>query len=122
VSRVVRSTALERFQEAFERLKNDCPQVLPKGSPVNQSTVAQEAGCIPSALRKSRFSALIADIKNFASSPDNEAKPITSRAATCDSRDKEIADLKRTRDELMRNLLAADKRILELTRQLALGK
>ena len=55
--------AEQRFREAFKRLKNGCPQLLPVGALVSQNNVAQEAGCTPSALRRERFPTLVAEIQ-----------------------------------------------------------
>jgi len=51
------------FRRAFERLKAGAPKVLPLGTPVSQNNVAKEAGCDSSALRKSRFPCLVAEIQ-----------------------------------------------------------
>jgi hypothetical protein len=53
------------FREAFERLKIGAQEVLPAGSMVSQNNVAREAGCDPSALRKSRFPSRIAEIQIY---------------------------------------------------------
>lgn len=60
-------SAETRFREAFERLKNGCPELLPLDASVSQNNVAQEAGCKPSALRKERFPSLVADIQSYVS-------------------------------------------------------
>jgi hypothetical protein len=57
--------AEERFRQAFERLKLNSPNVLAPGTAVSQNNVAREAGCDPSAMRKTRFPALIRDIKAY---------------------------------------------------------
>jgi hypothetical protein len=56
-------TAEQRFRAAFDRLKDDKPQILPRGTPVSQNNVAKEAGTDPTALRKKRFPALIREIQ-----------------------------------------------------------
>jgi hypothetical protein len=57
--------AERQFREAFERLKIGKPQQLPKGTKVSQNNVAREAGVDPSALRKSRFPNLVAEIQQW---------------------------------------------------------
>lgn len=59
------STAAHQYQAAFERLKKNEPLRLCKGSLVSQNNVAREAGTDPSALRKSRFPLLIAEIQQY---------------------------------------------------------
>jgi len=56
-------TAEQRFRDAFDRLKDDEPRLLPRGTPVSQNNVAKEAGTDPSALRKKRFPALVREIQ-----------------------------------------------------------
>lgn len=68
-------TAETNFREAFERLKAGVPKVLPPGTPVSQNNVAKEAGCDPSALRKSRFPRLIGEIQSHLASHGGERVP-----------------------------------------------
>ncbi|WP_143276992.1 hypothetical protein [Bordetella genomosp. 12] len=60
-----RLNAESKYREAFLRLKSGNPTVLPVGAPVSQNNVAREAGTDPSALRKSRFPALILEIQAY---------------------------------------------------------
>ncbi len=53
------------LREALECLKVGAQAVLPAGVPVSQNNVAREAGCNPSALRKSRFPSLVAEIQIY---------------------------------------------------------
>lgn len=62
-----KETAEERFRAAFERLKENNPTELKRGTPVSQNNVAKEAGKDPSALRKNRHGKLIADIQAWVS-------------------------------------------------------
>ena len=59
------SKAELQFYEAFIRLKNNKPNILPKGTKVSQNNVAKEAGVDPSALRKSRYPNLISEIQEW---------------------------------------------------------
>jgi hypothetical protein len=54
-----------RFRDAFRRLRNGEPKIMPHGTAVSQNNVAREAGCDPSALRKSRFPALVREIQAY---------------------------------------------------------
>ncbi|MCU1756336.1 hypothetical protein [Pseudomonas helleri] len=57
--------AEQRFRQAFERLKKGTQTILPVTAQVSQNNVAKEAGCDPSALRKSRFPSLVREIQAY---------------------------------------------------------
>lgn len=113
-----------RFRDAFERLKLGVPVVLPKGTPVSQNNVAKEAGCDPSALRKTRFPLLVLAIQEWVESHKSDQQPserqqlLKQRRKNRDTRET-IADLKRQRDIAAGLLADADLRIVELTEKLA---
>lgn len=113
--------AEDAFREAFSRLKENCPTRLRQGTRVSQNNVAREAGCDPSALKKSRYPELVADIKKWllANPPSNR----TSRKNVVD-RDKRlkerIAEITAQRDQVASLLVQADLRILELSRRVAM--
>lgn len=67
-------TAEANFRAAFERLKAGKPKLL-LNAPVSQNNVAREAGCDPSALRKSRFPELVAEIQTYVTSHVGERAP-----------------------------------------------
>lgn len=112
--------AEKAFREAFERLKRDQPARLKKGTPVSQSNVAKEAGCDPSALRKSRYPSLIAEIQRWVAENPTvlPASPrqtlLAQRSRNRSLRDK-IEALKAQRDHALSLLVEADARILDLT-------
>lgn len=58
-------TAIDEYWEALDRLTNNTPIRLPKGTPINNDSVALEAGRGRGSIKKSRnaFSALIEAIK-----------------------------------------------------------
>lgn len=113
-------TAEQRFRDAFERLKLGVPQVLPKGTPISQNNVAKEAGCDPSALRKTRFPLLVIAIQEWVEAHKNEQPP-SKRQRLLKQRQKKrdlretIADLKAQRDRAVALLADADLRIVELS-------
>lgn len=119
--------AAERYRQAFERLKANEPEVLKPGTPVSQNNVAKEAGCDPTALRKSRFSALIREIQVYIEMfppvrpPSRRQELIKRRKArkTQKSREKEIED---QRDKAQSKLASAIGRIVELSAELKLVK
>lgn len=116
--------AEQRFREAFERLKLGIPQVLPKGTHVSQNNVAKEAGCDPSALRKSRFPLLVIAIQEWVEANKGEQQPserqrlIKQRRKNRDTRET-IADLKNQRDITAGLLADADLRIVQLSEKVA---
>lgn len=57
--------AEQRFRQAFERLKKGTQATLPMTAQVSQNNVAKEAGCDPSALRKSRYPSLVREIQAY---------------------------------------------------------
>ncbi|ODN55006.1 hypothetical protein A9Z54_15345 [Acinetobacter sp. 51m] len=59
-------SALNDYYAALERLKATKPIVLPKGSAINNDTVAMEAGRKRGSIKKSRHAALIEAIEQAA--------------------------------------------------------
>lgn len=116
--------AEQRFRDAFERLKLGVPKVLPKGTHVSQNNVAKEAGCDPSALRKSRFPLLVIAIQEWVDAHKGEQAP-SERQRLLKQRRKNrdtkatIADLKEQRDTVAGLLADADRKIVELSEKVA---
>lgn len=52
-------SALNEYYAALERLKANRPTILPKGSAINNDTVALEAGRKRGSIKKSRHAALV---------------------------------------------------------------
>lgn len=117
-------TAESAFREAFERLKDNRPIRLTKGTPVSQNNVAKEAGCDPSALRKSRYPVLITDIQTWVAAAADKPKPSKRQKKLANKKKRReqselIADLKLQRDRMASLLVEADAKILELTLELS---
>jgi hypothetical protein len=116
--------AEQRFRDAFERLKLGVPEVLLKGTHVSQNNVAKEAGCDPSALRKSRFPLLVIAIQEWVDTHKGEQTPserqrlLKQRRKNRDTRET-IADLKKQRDTVAGLLADADRKIVELSEKVA---
>ena len=92
-------TAEANFREAFERLKIGASKVLPGDAQVSQNNVAKEAGCDPSALRKSRFPSLVAEIQNYIAAhggerPESERQSLLKQRQRSRTARETIADLK----------------------------
>lgn len=108
------------YREAFHRLVANAPVRLPVGSLVTQNNVAREAGCDPSALRKSRYPALIREIQDWleAHKSPRSTEPWDGSKSGANRLDlkQQIAKLTAQRDTLASQLVHADAKILELTR------
>ena len=119
-----RRSAADQYRDAFERLKLNRPQLLPKGTPVTQNNVAKEAGSDPSALKKSRFPSLIAEIKTYVEQHAQERPPslnqvnLLARQKSRALRDR-IEEVARQRDQLASLLSEADTKIIELYDRIA---
>lgn len=112
------------FREAFERLKCGSPERLPLGVPVSQNNVAKEAGCDPSALRKTRYPGLIREIQQWIQEHESTAPPsprqsILAKRKQNRSLKETIVELKNQRDHAISLLLEADAKILDLTGEIA---
>lgn len=115
-------TAEASFREAFERLKVGAPKVLPAGTMVSQNNVAKEAGCDPSALRKSRFPSLVEEIQAYVATtsqgrPSSERQRLLKARQVSRSKSETIANLKAQRDDAVSRLVEADELIGTLTRR-----
>lgn len=116
-------TAEQRFRLAFERLKNDNPYRVPKGTPVSQNNVAKEAGTDPTALRKSRYPALIREIQAWMEINNQERVLIRTRRVQRkldrENLTEKIQQLKQQRDEAQSQLVSAQRTMLELLQEKA---
>lgn len=117
-------TAEEQFRAAFERLKQNRPERMDAGTPVTQNNVAREAGKDPSALKKDRFPALIAEIQSFVATAQSTPAP-SARQSLKKKRTKNralrdrVKDVERERDHAMSLLVSADMKVLELYQRVA---
>ena len=114
-------TAEQRFRQAFERLKANEPKLLKTGTPVSQNSVAKEAGCDPSALRKSRFPSLVREIKAYVELHKDDVQSIRQttlkqRAIRQKQRDI-LADVIRQRDVALSQIASANRRMVELSEE-----
>jgi hypothetical protein len=111
--------AEQAFREAFARLKSRRPDLLPKGTLVSQNNVAKEAGCVPSALRKSRFPSLVGEIQRWVKEHADDG-PISTRQTVLAQRSRNrslkerIEEVTAERDHALSLLVEADAKILEL--------
>jgi hypothetical protein len=112
------------FREAFDRLKRGKPDRLTKGTIVSQNNVAKEAGVDPSALRKSRFPSLIAEIQRYVKDHATDT-PTSARQTKLVQRNKnrdlreKYDNIKTQRDHLASLLNEANTKILDLSSRVA---
>lgn len=116
-------TAEEKFRAAFERLKIGEPINVPKGTPVSQNNVSREAGLDRTALKKSRFPSLVAEIQNYLAAndgirPESERQKRLKRCQQSRNARDTIVDLKKQRDAVAGLLVEANMQIAILTRRL----
>ena len=79
--------AVDNYLSALERLKNNTPVVLPKGTRISKDTVALEAGRKRSSIKKSRpqFASLIEEIElaaSIQSKPEDDSKGYLDKLKT----------------------------------------
>lgn len=118
-----KNIAESNFREAFERLKADSPIVLPVNSEVSQNNVAKEAGRVPSALRKSRFKSLVAEIQVYVAThglerPESERQKLIKQRQKSRSAKERAADLKAQLSACAGLLVDANAQIAILSRRL----
>nr|WP_260677036.1 hypothetical protein [Pseudomonas syringae] len=112
-------SAGDLYRAAFERLKKNKPERLPKDTLISQNNVAREAGSDPSALKKTRFPLLVAEIQKYVEEQAQE-RPQSVRQVSLLARKKNrglrerIGELTQQRDHLASLLSEADATILEL--------
>lgn len=116
-------TAEQRFRQAFERLKSNAHTVLDKGTPVSQNNVAKEAGCDPSALRKSRFPSLVREIQAYVeahkdAAPSKRQTTLKQKALRQEHRD-QLGDVTRQRDAALSQIASANRRVIELSEEVS---
>ncbi|WP_241300279.1 hypothetical protein [Burkholderia stabilis] len=111
-------TAEQRFRDAFDRLKDDKPRILPRGTRVSQNNVAKEAGTDPTALRKTRFPALVREIQAWVEIHNQQqtlqrARRERKRKSREDLSERNVT-LTKERDDAQSRLASAHRLVLEL--------
>ncbi|MNJ34502.1 hypothetical protein D3C77_292170 [compost metagenome] len=114
--------AEQAFRRAFERLKNGTPLHTPKGTAVTQNNVARESGLDPSALKKSRFPELIAEIQAWVQSNAHTATAREKSQVSQRNRNRTLREqldaMKTQRDKALGLLADADETILEMSHEI----
>ena len=109
-------TVESEMRAAFERLKNDEPIILAKGSPVSLPNVAKEAGSLPNSLRSDRYPGLHGEITSYA---EINAKPVKRANArkTRESASKRIKRLQKQHQKVLNIVNALTSLNEELKRE-----
>ena len=83
-------SALNEYYAALERLKANKPSILPKGSAINNDTVALEAGRKRGSIKKSRHTALIDAIEQAAQEAGQNILSPTQQVEKAKSKTKSV--------------------------------
>ncbi len=117
-------TAEQRFRSAFDRLRDDRPLLVPRGTPVSQNNVAKEAGTDPTALKKKRFPALVREIQAWIEIHDAQQKLQQARRERKkrirEDLESQVTRLTKQRDDAQSQLASAHRLVLEVLQKNAL--
>lgn len=109
--------AEQRYRDAFERLKNNVPQLLARGTPVSQNNIAKEAGCDPSAFRRTRYPLLHREVQKWIKANARVDEKLEKRKKLRRQREtlkQTVTRLKKERDSAQSELVSAHRSILDL--------
>lgn len=101
------------FRLAFERLKNNKPEILAPNSSVTQNNVAREAGRDPSALKKNRYPFLISEIQAYKKSKIESAPVIKKNHDNRSRTGKEKLNSYRKQIDKLSSIVAAQNSYIE---------
>ncbi|WP_321529028.1 hypothetical protein [Sedimenticola selenatireducens] len=117
-----RSPGARNLLNAFRRLCDGRPLVVPKGSQVSQNNVAKEAGLHPTALKKDRYPELInliAEYKNTQGlKPKSKTELEKQKAKTSGRLKEELERVRAERDEALSKVTTLMLENLNLRRQI----
>lgn len=112
-------SAESKFRAALARIVDGRTLNVEGGAQITQNNVAREAGVDPSALRASRYPALVREIQDLAGNAKaavgrKEHQPNCSRIEGRRSEKQRYQDMKRQRDHAAALLVSADSEVLRL--------
>lgn len=113
--------AERQFRDAFDRLRLGKSIQLPKGAKVTQNNIAREAGVDPSALRKARFPAFIAEVQAWMTENGSHIERESPRKRILAGRERnrdlreQLTEARAERDDAMSKLVDAEAHIVALT-------
>lgn len=107
-------TALNDYKAALERLKANKPNVLPKGSAINNDTVALEAGRKRGSIKKSRHATLVEAIKQVAQEAGQNILSPTQQVEKAKSKTKAVkTDYEQLKEDYEKLLEKCNSLLLE---------
>ncbi|WP_017400545.1 hypothetical protein [Acinetobacter radioresistens] len=107
-------SALNDYYAALERLKANKPIILPKGSAINNDTVAMEAGRKRGSIKKSRHAALIEAIEQAALAVGQNVHSPTQRVEQAKTKIKAVkSDYEQLKEDYEKLLEKCNSLILE---------
>lgn len=107
-------SALNEYYAALERLKANKPTVLPKGSAINNDTIALEAGRKRGAIKKSRHAALVQAIELAAQQAGQNVLSPTQQIEQAKSKTKTVkSDYEQLKEDYEKLLEKANSLLVE---------
>ena len=107
-------SAVNEYYAALERLKANKPTVLPKGSAINNDTVALEAGRKRGSIKKSRHAALVEAIELAAQEVGQNVLSPTQQIEKAKSKTKSVkTDYEQLKEDYEKLLEKANSLLLE---------
>ncbi|WP_168407525.1 hypothetical protein [Acinetobacter indicus] len=107
-------SALNDYYAALERLKANKPTILPKGSAINNDTVALEAGRKRGSIKKSRHAALVQAIELAAQAAGQHVLSPTQQVEKAKSKTKAVkTDYEQLREDYDKLLEKCNSLLLE---------
>lgn len=107
-------SALNEYYAALERLKANKPSILPKGSTINNDTVALEAGRKRGSIKKSRYAALAEAIELAAQAAGQNVLSPAQRIEQAKSKTKAVkSDYEQLKEDYEKLLEKCNSLLLE---------
>ena len=107
-------SALNEYYAALERLKANTPTVLPKGSAINNDTVALEAGRKRGSIKKSRHAALVEAIELAAQEIGQQEPSLAQQIEQAKSKTKAVkSDYEQLKEDYEKLLEKCNSLLLE---------
>ena len=107
-------SALNEYYAALERLKANKPTLLPKGSAINNDTVALEAGRKRGSIKKSRHAALVEAIELAAQQAGQNKPSVAEQVEKAKSKTKAVkSDYEQLKEDYEKLLEKCNSLLLE---------
>ncbi|MEQ1388822.1 hypothetical protein ABLT88_04820 [Acinetobacter radioresistens] len=107
-------SAIDDYFAALERLKANKPNLLPKGSAINNDTVALEAGRKRGSIKKSRHAALVEAIEQAANEAGQNVPTLAQKVEQAKTKTKAMkSDYEQLKEDYERLLEKFNSLLLE---------